>query len=296
MAARNGRDNYSLANTGGMSDSVLHMIELVRETEMEPARQPEALLTAETLSVVYQSSHGPQKAVDELSLIIGPGEFVSVLGPSGCGKSTLMNVVAGLLQASSGRVAIHGQTITGPRPDVGIVFQRPTLLPWATVVDNVLIPIQALRWKKELYRDRAHELLALVDLKSHANHYPEELSGGMQQRVGIARALIHDPNLLLMDEPFAALDAMTRERMALELQDIWNTSRKTVLFITHSIPEAVFLSDRVLVMTNSPGRIREEIVVDLPRPRTIDTMSTASFAARCGQIRKLFIEPAGGVS
>jgi NitT/TauT family transport system ATP-binding protein len=257
------------------------------------ARRGEALLTADALSVVYQSSRGPQKAVDDMTLRIGMGEFVSILGPSGCGKSTFLNVVAGLLRASSGRAAIKGQPITGPRPDIGIVFQRPTLLPWATVLDNVLIPIQALRRNTASYRERAYELLELVGLRAYARHYPEELSGGMQQRVGIARALIHDPSLLLMDEPFAALDAMTRERMSLELQDIWNASRKTVLFITHSIPEAVFLSDRILVMTKSPGRIREEIAVDLPRPRTLDTMSTAGFAAQCGAIRNLFTEIAG---
>jgi NitT/TauT family transport system ATP-binding protein len=265
----------------------------VRLSAFGPSMVPAALLSAEGLSVVYRSSRGPQTAVDGLTLTVGTGEFVSILGPSGCGKSTFLNVVGGLLRASSGRAAINGQTITGPRPDVGIVFQRPTLLPWATVMENVLIPIQALRRKTHAYRDRATELLRLVGLSAYAEHYPDELSGGMQQRVGIARALIHDPSLLLMDEPFAALDAMTRERMSLELQDIWDASRKTVLFITHSIPEAVFLSDRILVMTNSPGRIREEIVVDLPRPRTVDTMSTAAFAALCGDIRKLFTEPAG---
>lgn len=271
------------------------MTKLVTGGQGHPAvvpslRRTEQLLSAEALSVVYQSSRGPQKAIEEITLAIGTGEFVSVLGPSGCGKSTFLNVVAGLLRASSGRVAIGGQTITGPRPDVGVVFQRPTLLPWATVLDNVLIPVQALRRSKASYAERANELLNLVGLRPYAQHYPEELSGGMQQRVGIARSLIHDPNLLLMDEPFAALDAMTRERMSLELQDIWNASRKTVVFITHSIPEAVFLSDRVLVMTPSPGRIREEITVDLPRPRTIDTMATADFAKRCGEIRNLFTE------
>ena len=249
---------------------------------------PHPILTAETLSVVYNSSRGPQKAIDNLSLAIGDGEFVSILGPSGCGKSTFLNVAAGLLQPSGGRAALSGQTISGPRPDIGVVFQRPTLLPWATVEQNVLIPIRALRRPIQQYRSRAHELLEMVGLKDHAGHYPEELSGGMQQRVGIVRALIHDPSLLLMDEPFAALDAMTRERMSLELQDIWNASQKTVLFITHSIPEAVFLSDRVLIMSPSPGRIREEIVIDLPRPRDAELMGSSKYAEICGRIRKIF--------
>jgi NitT/TauT family transport system ATP-binding protein len=253
----------------------------------------EEVLIAEALSVTYRSSRGLHKAVDDLSLTIRDGEFVSIVGPSGCGKSTFLNVVAGLLHASGGRVAIRGHAIDGPRADVGIVFQRPTLLPWSTVLENILIPIQALRLNKASYMERAFQLLDLVGLRAFAKHYPDELSGGMQQRVGIARALIHDPGLLLMDEPFAALDAMTRERMSVELQDIWNTSRKTVLFITHSIPEAVFLSDRILVMSSSPGRIIHEVNIDLPRPRSIDAMSTAAFGGLCGEIRKMFTEQLG---
>lgn len=248
------------------------------------------VLTAESVSVTYRSSRGPQNAIDDLTLSIRDGEFVSIIGPSGCGKSTFLNVVGGLLPASRGSVAIRGDVVKGPRPDVGIVFQRPTLLPWATVRQNILVPIQALRRKTSDYQERAAKLLDLIGLRSFADHYPEELSGGMQQRVGIARALIHDPGLLLMDEPFAALDAMTRERMSVELQEIWNASRKTVLFITHSIPEAVFLSDRILVMSASPGRIVHEVSVDLPRPRSIDLMSSAAFGTLCGEIRKMFIK------
>ncbi|WP_213769330.1 ABC transporter ATP-binding protein [Bradyrhizobium sp. dw_78] len=246
------------------------------------------VLEAEHLSVVYQSSRGPQRAVDDLSLSIRAGEFVSILGPSGCGKSTFLNVVAGLLQPSSGGVKVLGETVASPRADVGVVFQKPTLLPWATVLENVLIPVRALRQDVAAARPRAQELLALVGLQAFAHHYPDELSGGMQQRVGIARALIRDPAILLMDEPFAALDAMTRERMSIELQDIWTARRKTVLFITHSIPEAVFLSDRVLVMTPSPGRLHAEIIIDLPRLRSLDSMSSPAFGAICGKIRRMF--------
>lgn len=248
------------------------------------------LLVAKAVSVIFGSSRGPRRAVNDLSLAIREGEFVSIIGPSGCGKSTFLNVVGGLLPASGGSVSIGGRVVVSPRPDVGIVFQRPTLLPWASVTDNILIPIRALRRKTADYEKNVERLLDLIGLRDYAKHYPDELSGGMQQRVGIARALIHDPALLLMDEPFAALDAMTRERMSIELQDIWNASRKTVLFITHSIPEAVFLSDRILVMSASPGRIVCEVPVDLPRPRSLDLMSSPLFAGLCGEIRKMFFD------
>lgn len=255
--------------------------------------RPAVLLQADAVSVTYRSSRGPQTAVDRLSLSVREGEFVSIVGPSGCGKSTFLNVTAGLLRASEGSVTVQNKKVVGPRSDIGVVFQRPTLLPWATVRSNILVPIDALGLKKKDYLDKADQLLDLIGLKDFARHYPEELSGGMQQRVGIARALIHDPPLLLMDEPFAALDAMTRERMSVELQAIRDASKKTVLFITHSIPEAVFLSDRILVMSSSPGRIIHEIAVDLPRPRSIALMASPQFAALCGEIRKTFIEQIG---
>ena len=245
------------------------------------------------LAVVYQSPRGAQRAVDNCDLSVGAGEFVSIIGPSGCGKSTLLGVVAGLREATRGRVSILGSEVRGPRPEVGMVFQRPTLLPWMNVIENVLIPVRALGRSVDAHREQAQGLLKLVGLDKYALHYPHELSGGMQQRVGLARALIHDPGLLLMDEPFAALDAMTRERMSLELQDIWLARRKTVLFITHSIPEAVFLSDRIAVMTPSPGRIEREIAVDLPRQRRIETLASPAFAALCGEIRATFNALAG---
>ena len=257
-------------------------------TEDASAAQP--LLTAENLSVTYASSRGPVVALEQLSATLGSGEFLSILGPSGCGKSTFLKVVAGLLKPSGGRVILRGREITGPRPDVGIVFQQPTLLPWATALDNVLVPIRALKLDVEPGRKRANELLQLVGLQQFAGHYPGELSGGMQQRVGIARGLVHDPALLLMDEPFAALDAMTREHMTLELQRIWLATSKSVVFITHSIPESVFLSDRIVVLSARPGRVIREVQVDLPRPRTLETMASPVFTKQCNELRTLFQE------
>jgi NitT/TauT family transport system ATP-binding protein len=255
----------------------------------ETNRERHTIVSVEGLSVVYQSSRGPIFAVSDLTMTVGSGEFVSILGPSGCGKSTLLNVLSGLQRATSGEVFLFGQRMGGrPHRDTGVVFQRPTLLPWLTVEENILVPIDAMRLKKADYADRARDLLKLVALEKFARHYPDELSGGMQQRVGIARAMVHNPSLLLMDEPFAALDAMTRERMSVELQDILRETGQSVLFITHSIPEAVYLSDRVLMMSPSPGRFIEEVAIDLPRPRTIDTMATARFADICGRLRKLY--------
>jgi NitT/TauT family transport system ATP-binding protein len=246
------------------------------------------MLKADRLNVTYASSRGPVKAVEDFTLDVRPGEFVSILGPSGCGKSTVLSVAAGLLGASSGCIEVAGIPVSSPRREVGVVFQQANLLPWKNVLDNVLLPVVAMRLPLADYRRRAEELLDFVGLTRFRQHYPHELSGGMQQRVGIARALIHDPKLLLMDEPFAALDAMTRERMAVELQRIWSGTDKTVLFITHSIPEAVLLSDRVVVMSPSPGRIIEEFVCDLPRPRNANTMAMPRFGEYCNYLRKLF--------
>lgn len=250
----------------------------------------DSIFSADNLAVTYSSSRGPVTALEGLSATLGQGEFLSVLGPSGCGKSTLLKVVSGLLKPSGGSVTLRGTPITGPRPDVGIVFQQPTLLPWQTTLDNVLLPIRTLGLDLEAGRAKALELLKLVGLAKFSSHYPGELSGGMQQRVGIARGLIHDPALLLMDEPFAALDAMTREHMMMELQRIWMAAGKSVMFITHSIPEAVFLSDRIVVLSARPGRTIREFEVDLPRPRTLETMAEKPFAEHCNALRALFTD------
>ena len=252
-------------------------------------------LEVDRLSLIYPTSRGPLGALRELSFGLAPGEFVSLLGPSGCGKSTLLKLVTGLLRPTAGRIRLAGAEVTGPRPDVGIVFQQATLLPWKRVIDNVLVPIRARGLEVSSYRPKAEALLDMVGLPAFGNHYPHELSGGMQQRVGIARALLHDPQLLLMDEPFAALDAMTRESMMDELLRIWSGSGKTVLFITHSIPEAVYLSDRVLVMGPRPGTIVEELTIELPRPRTLETMADPRFGEYSNRLRTRFRSmPAAG--
>lgn len=248
-------------------------------------------LSVDGVTLVYPTSRGPLTALEQLSFGVAPGSFVSVLGPSGCGKSTLLKLVTGLLRPTDGRLTLAGRPIDGPRADVGIVFQQPTLLPWKRVIDNVLVPIRARGSATSEHRDRALSLLELVGLSAFARHYPHELSGGMQQRVGIARALLAEPNLLLMDEPFAALDAMTRESMMDELLRIWQRSGKTVLFITHSIPEAVYLSDRVLVMGPRPGRIVDTVDIDLPRPRSLETMADPRFAELCNELRARFRAP-----
>ena len=223
-----------------------------------------------------------------ISLDIAVGEFVTIVGQSGCGKTTLLKILAGLLPCSGGRVTLRGAVVDGPSRDIGIVFQDPVLLPWRTVLDNVMLPVQVLRLERERYRARALDLLGLVGLRGFEGKYPHELSGGMRQRVAIARALVHDPPLLLMDEPFGALDAMTRESMNVELLRIWQASGKTVVFITHSISEAVFLADRVIVMSARPGRVREIVRVELPRPRDLDMMASDTFGVYTRRIRHLF--------
>ena len=247
-----------------------------------------AALSIEKLSVTYATSRGPVPALDGLDATLGRREFLSVLGPSGCGKSTLLKVAAGLIRPTSGCIRLGAETITGPTGRIGVVFQQPTLLPWSTVIENVLVPVRALGRDVTTGRTRALDLLKLVGLSDFTTHYPGELSGGMQQRVAIARGLVHEPGILFLDEPFAALDAMTREHMTAELQRIWMATACAIVFITHSIPEAVFLSDRILVMSARPGRVVREMRVDLPRPRTIETMSDPRFNAACQELRQLF--------
>jgi NitT/TauT family transport system ATP-binding protein len=209
-------------------------------------------------------------ALDEVSFEIRPHEFVSLIGPSGCGKSTVLRIAGGLLAPTSGMIRVGGTPVTGPGPDRATVFQTPGLMPWRTVTDNVALPLELSGVGKAERRRRAAEYVKLVSLEQFADHYPRELSGGMQQRVGIARALAVEPDVLLMDEPFGALDAISRERMQDELLRIWEHTQKTVLFVTHSIDEAILLSDRVLVMGN--GVMAAEVPIDLPRPRSRRTL------------------------
>ena len=228
---------------------------------------------------------GGVEAIREARFRVAPGEFLSLLGPSGCGKSTLLMMIAGLLAPSRGSIRVDGAEVQGPRRDVGIVFQSPVLLPWRTVLDNVLLPVEMLRLRRTDYERRARDLLSMAKVDDFAAKLPHELSGGMKQRVAICRALVHDPALLLMDEPFNALDALTRDQMGLELLRIWDVHKKTVVFVTHSIREAVFLSDRVLVMTPRPATIGFETDVKLHRPRTMDMQEADEFNRYVGLLR-----------
>ena len=247
-----------------------------------------SLIAVANLEKTYLTRAGSRiRALADVTLDVADGEFVTIVGPSGCGKTTLLRILGGLLSGSSGSVELLGRPVTGPSRNVGMVFQDPVLLPWRTVLENVMLPVAVLRLDRQTYRQRALELLGLVGLAGFEDKYPHELSGGMRQRVSLARALIHDPALLLMDEPFGALDAMTREAMNLELQRIWRESGKTVAFITHSIPEAVFLGDRVVVMSPRPGRIVDVVPVDLERPRDLDMMGSDAFGIYTRKIRHL---------
>ncbi len=239
-----------------------------------------------TVERVRKVHPGGLEAIRDVSFEVGDGEFLSLLGPSGCGKSTLLLLIAGLLEPTSGTIRVNSEWVAGPRREVGVVFQSPVLLPWRSVLHNVLFPVEMLRLPRRDYESRARELLAGVKLQDFAGRLPRELSGGMRQLVSICRALIHNPSILLMDEPFSALDALTRDQMGLELLRIWEHSRKTVVFVTHSIREAVFLSDRVLVMTQRPATIIQEIDVKLPRPRRVDMEETEEFNRYVGGLRK----------
>jgi len=243
--------------------------------EVTPKQQP--AIEIESLGKAYRLGKEVLVALRDVSLDVRSGEFVSLVGPSGCGKSTLLNIVAGVVAKSNGRVRIDGKDLTGPSRRTGMMFQSPVLLPWRTNLENVLLPIEVFGLQREDYLDKALKLLELVGLGAFAVRYPSELSGGMKQRVAICRMLLCDPTVLLMDEPFSALDEMSREFMNLELLRIWDELRNTVLFVTHNIGEAVFLSDRVVVMSPRPGRISRVIPIDLPRPRSRATLSDEAY-------------------
>ncbi len=238
---------------------------------------------------VFATAEGDVRALDGVSFDVRQGEFLSIVGPSGCGKSTLAMLIAGLLRPTAGLVALEGRVVDRPQTGLGIVFQNPVLLAWRSALDNVLLQIEMRGLDARHYRDRAMELLRSVGLDGFERRLPHELSGGMKQRVAICRALIHDPPLLLMDEPFGALDALTRDQMTLDIQGICARGSKTVVFITHSLTEAVFLSDRVIVMTPRPGRIDDIVDVVLPRPRRLAVRESPAFAAYARQIRDRFM-------
>src|SRR6516165_5614552 len=253
-----------------------------------PASAQDDFLSITGLEKIYPSRAGAILAIKDVSLCVGTAEFVSLLGPSGCGKSTLLRCVAGLELPTAGRVVLRGSTVTAPPPDMGVVFQRDVLLDWLSVLRNVLLPARIRGLPLDEWRHKAEHLLEMIGLNGYANRFPWELSGGMRQRVAICRALLLDPALLLMDEPFGALDAMTRDELNLELQRIWLANAKTVLFVTHSIAEAVFLSDRIIVMSRSPGRIVDDIAVDLPRPRALAVRESVEFSKYVSHIRRVF--------
>ncbi|MBI3706188.1 MAG: ABC transporter ATP-binding protein [Proteobacteria bacterium] len=258
------------------------------------AAAPSIALEIAHLTMIYARGRTAVHALDEITLSVRDREFVAIVGPSGCGKSTLLKLISGLRLPNRGAIRLYGRAVEGPRKDVGIVFQSPILLAWRTVLENVMLPIDVLGLPQETYRRKAVALLELVGLGGFADMYPQELSGGMQQRAAIARALVYDAPLLLMDEPFGALDAMTREQMNLELQRIWSAQRKTVVFITHSIAEAVFLADRMVVMSPRPGRILKIIDNPMPRARTLDDMLKPEFGELVRQVRGLLGGQAGG--
>ena len=255
------------------------------------ARSARPVIEIKGVSKTYKTQDGEVPSLQPLDFDINEGEFLVVVGPSGCGKSTLLKMIAGLLPPSEGEIRVDGRVVKSPHRDVGIVFQSALLLPWRRVLENVMMPVEVKGLPVEEYRKRALALLKMTGLDGFERKYPWQLSGGMQQRAAICRALVHDPKIVLMDEPFGALDAMTRERMNVELQRIQAETGKTVMLITHSIPEAVFLADRVLVMSARPGKIDAIYDVTLPRPRTLDMMADPRFVEMTQKIRKHFNDP-----
>jgi NitT/TauT family transport system ATP-binding protein len=260
-------------------------------TEAADVHAPE-VVAARAISKTFGAGPAAFKALDDVSLSVREGQFISIVGPSGCGKSTLLQIIAGLSLASDGEVLVDGKRIDGPHPDkIGVVFQEPLLLPWKTAAENIEFPLVLRHEPAEQRRARSRVLLDLVGLSYFAGLYPHQLSGGMKQRVAIARGLVRSPRMLLMDEPFAALDEQTRTRMWSELLQIWERSRSTILFVTHSLIEAVYLADAVLVMGARPGRIIERIEVDLPRPRSADMIGSERLGQLRNRIWHLIAEP-----
>jgi NitT/TauT family transport system ATP-binding protein len=248
-----------------------------------------AAICAQGISKCFGGSDSPIVALSSVDLTIRDGEFIAIVGPSGCGKSTFLRIVAGISKPTTGTVTTPRGVVTGPLTDVGIVFQSPVLLDWRNVLDNVLIQFELRGMKARDFTERATGLLAAVGLGDFLRRYPRELSGGMRQRAAIARALVHNPSLLLMDEPFGALDALTREQMRVDLEALWLKSQKTVLFVTHGIDEAVLLADRVVVMSPRPGCIEDVIDVDIPRPRGLDARRNATFLEITEKITNIFL-------
>ncbi len=244
-----------------------------------------SLITVKDVLKVFRSGEKTIHALDQISFEVDEGSFVSIVGPSGCGKSTLLKIISGLLPSTSGAIRVNNKQVDRPLENVGMVFQSPVLLKWRSVLGNIMLPVEFARLDRASHLETARSLIHLVGLQGFEEMYPHELSGGMQQRVSLCRSLVTDPQILLMDEPFGALDAMTRDELDLELLRIWEERKKTVLFVTHNIQEAVFLSDYVVVMSARPGRLLQKLRIDLKTPRTLEMMSSSRFGEYTLQIR-----------
>lgn len=254
----------------------------IRESGIGKPMSKKPALVMKDLSVVFDDENNSIHALENISFSLRPREFVCFLGPSGSGKTTLLRLIANLIKPTSGEVNF----MFGHQPKIGMVFQQPNLMPWRSVMDNIKLPLELENEDKDIANQKAGEMIELVGLKGFENSYPRDLSGGMAQRVGIARALIHEPDLLLLDEPFASLDAITREKMWSELSNIWQAKQKTVIMVTHSINESLFLADRVFVLTQRPGKIKLDMQVDLPRPRKEEIRYTSHFGKLAKKLRE----------
>ncbi len=244
-----------------------------------------AILEARRLSKVFPNGRMPLIVLEQISLAVRQGEFLSVVGPSGCGKTTLLRILAGLLPPTEGEVVFEGEPLVRPRRRIGFVFQQANLMPWRSALDNIRLPLELQEMASQEQARRAHEMVELVGLTGFERALPRDLSGGMAQRVALARSLVHQPDMLLLDEPFGALDALTRERMAFELLRIWSARPVTVVFVTHSIPEALLLADRVIVLSPRPASIRLDLEIPLPRPRALELTHTPAFGDLARQVR-----------
>jgi NitT/TauT family transport system ATP-binding protein len=255
------------------------------------------MITLTDVSQTFAGRSGSVEALRGVDVHVNEGEFLAVVGRSGCGKSTLLRLIAGLVTPTAGQVTVDGSPVAGPRRDVALMFQRPALLPWRSVLRNVMLPVEMFGWKRREHVEHAHHLLELVGLKGFEKRLPHELSGGMQQRVALCRSLIQRPRVLLMDEPFSALDALTREELSVELQRVHMETHTTIVFVTHSIAEAVLLADRVLVLSSRPGQVRKVIDVDIPRPRSLGLGAHVDEVARSSaELHELLLEPAGVIA
>jgi NitT/TauT family transport system ATP-binding protein len=246
----------------------------------------DAILTVQGLSAVFSDGNSDLQALKEIDFLVDRQQFVCVLGPSGCGKSTLLRILGGLLAPTSGQVIFDQAPLTGPRRDVGFVFQNANLMPWRTVVENIALPLELQEITHNGTQPKIQDLIHLIGLEGFEDWLPRDLSGGMAQRVAIARALVHDPEVLLLDEPFGALDALTREKMGFELLNMWRTRRKTIIMVTHAIPEAIFLADRVIVLSARPGQVCLDLEIQLPRPRQDELRYTTIFGELAKQLRE----------